>query len=291
MVHCRWQTPEETSVRSETPALRPLWSEAEVSERISVCGLGKVGLPILNMLREKGYRTIGYDRDWKRSEASIEDAVNGSDACIFIVQTPSNEDGSFSNDHLIEALTKFHDVAPADYLYIITSTTTPGSCDRFRAIVGDNVVYKPEFIRLEFVDADLRAPSFVLIGEHRKEAGDRAEAIYRGISDAPVKRMSLLEAELAKITLNCALTMKISLANQLYLVARKLGADPGKIMDAVGEDPRINRHYLTPGWPYSGPCLPRDNRMFQYVAEQVGVCAALSIAADQINADIYHEQN
>ena len=268
-----------------------MWSETALSERISVCGLGKVGLPILNLLREKGFRAIGYDRDWRKSEGKIRDAVEGSDACIFIVQTPSKEDGSFSNEHLIDAIEQFHEIAPADYLYIITSTTTPGSCDNFRKIVGDNVIYKPEFIRLEYVDADLRAPSFVLIGEHRKEAGDLAEAIYRGISDVPVKRMFLVEAELAKITLNCALTMKISLANQLHLVARKLGADSAKIMDAVGEDPRINKAYLTPGWPYSGPCLPRDNRMFQYVAEQVGVKAALSEAADQINDAIYHEQD
>jgi|SRR5580692_797878 UDPglucose 6-dehydrogenase len=258
-----------------------------MSERICVCGLGKVGLPILNMLREKGFRAIGYDRDWKKSESSIGDAVKGSDAAIFIVQTPSNEDGSFSNDHLVSALHRFHDIAPADYLYIITSTTTPGSCDKFRKIVGDKVVYKPEFIRLEYVDADLRMPDFVLIGEHRKEAGDRAEIIYREISHCPVKRMSLIEAELAKITLNCALTMKISLANQLHLVASKLGADSAKIMDAVGTDPRIGKAYLTPGWPYSGPCLPRDNRMFQYVAEQVGVKAALSEAADEINGMIY----
>jgi len=122
-----------------------------------------------------------------------------------------------------------------------------------------------------------------LIGEANTIAGDRCENIYRAISNAPVKRMSLIEAELAKITLNCALTMKISLANQLHLVAQKLGADSKKIMDAVGSDPRIGKEYLTPGWPYSGPCLPRDNRMFRYVAQKVGVDACLSEAADRIN--------
>ena len=59
--------------------------------------------------------------------------------------------------------------------------------------------------------------------------------------------MPLLEAELVKITLNCALTMKISLANQLRLVAQKLGADSNAIMDAVGSDPRIGHAYLKPG--------------------------------------------
>jgi UDPglucose 6-dehydrogenase len=274
-----------------------------VSERLCVCGLGKVGRPILNMLRKKGFEAVGHDREASISEVSVERAVAKSDACIFIVQTPSLLDGSFDNSFLIDALCRFSIYVRAarrtDYLYIITSTTVPGSCDEFRKIVGDNIVYKPEFIRLEHVDEDLLDPAFILIGEGCKEAGDRTEALYRSIYgyelesaipmqyEIPVKRMSLLEAELAKITLNCALTMKISLANQLHLVAKKLGADSKRIMEAVGSDPRIGPDYLTPGWPYSGPCLPRDNRMMQFVAEKVGVDAALSKAADRINGMIH----
>ncbi len=254
---------------------------------IAVCGLGKVGKPLLDMLNYKGFDAVGYDNDPAKSGFSLVQAVERSDACIFIVPTPSLPDGSFDNSHLVDALSKFSVQVEyqkkRDYLYIITSTTVPGSCDVFRSEVGDNICYKPEFIRLAQVRSDLLNPSFVLIGEGCKEAGDRCEAIYRKITDAPIKRMSLISAELCKITLNCALTMKISLANQLYLVAKKLGADPLAIMDAVGTDPRINPHYLTPGWAYGGPCLPRDNRMFRFVAERVGVDAALSLGADKIN--------
>jgi UDPglucose 6-dehydrogenase len=253
------------------------------TSRICVCGLGKVGKPILDTLRAKGFVAIGYDVDSSKSEASIEEAASLTGAAIFIVQTPSLADGSFSNEYLVAALTAFKRVAPKDYLYIISSTTVPGSCDKFREIVGDNLCYKPEFIRLACVRSDLLTPYFILIGEGSKEAGNCCEAIYRRISDSPIKRMSLIEAELAKITLNCALTMKVSLANQLHLVAGRLGANSEKIMDAVGSDPRIGRAYLQPGWPYGGPCLPRDNRMFQYVAAKCGAQAPLSLAADIIN--------
>lgn len=257
-------------------------------ESICVCGLGKVGQPILELLRARGFRATGYDRDSAKCDAGIDEVVAESTAAIFIVQTPSLADGSFSNEHLLSALCKFRSAAPKDFLYIVTSTTTPGSCDGFRKIVGDSLVYKPEFIRLEHIEVDLRAPSFILIGEGTPEAGDRAERIYHAINPGvPVRRMSLMEAELAKITLNCALTMKISLANQLHLVAEKLGADSHRIMEAVGSDPRIGGEYLIPGWPYGGPCLPRDNRMFQFVAQSVGVDAALSKGADEINRMIH----
>jgi UDPglucose 6-dehydrogenase len=259
-------------------------------ERICICGLGKMGRSIFDAFKSRGRYVVGYDHLRERTQTSLDDAFKRSDACIFIVQTPSLPDGSFSNEFLWDALTRFKNMERAcgrtDYLYIVTSTTTPGSCDGFRQIVGNNLVYKPEFVRTmnpEKTGPDFLNPAILLIGEHNKESGDRAERIYRSIANVPTKRMSLIEAELAKITLNCALTMKISLANQLHLVAQQLGADSKKIMDAVGSDPRIGNAYLVPGWPYSGPCLPRDNRMFQYIANKVGIEAALSSAADRIN--------
>ena len=255
--------------------------------RICVCGLGKVGRPILQMLRTKGIEAVGYDIDPKLSELSAVDAVKKSDAAIFIVPTPSLPDGAFSNVYLYAALQQFKRNADAqkksDYLYIVSSTTVPGSCEGFRSMVGDNIVYKPEFIRLEHVQLDLVSTMYVLIGSASQEAGDRCEKLYRKLYSAPVARMSLTEAELAKITLNCALTMKISLANQLHLVAEKMGCDSKKIMGLVSLDPRIGGAYLEPGRPYEGPCLPRDNRMFRYVAKKLGVNAALSKGADEIN--------
>lgn len=256
--------------------------------RVCVCGLGKVGKPLLEMLRSKGITALGYDVNPEISEVPLKEAVKKSDAALFVVPTPSLPDGSFSNDHLISALSAFEAMAfllgkKASYVYIVVSTTVPGSCDRFRQTVGDHICYKPEFIRLEHVHADLLAPSFVLVGAGSDWAGDACETLYRRVTSAPIKRMSLIEAELAKITLNCALTMKISLANQLWMVAKQVGADPEKIMDAVGTDPRIGNAYLAPGAPYGGPCLPRDNGMFRYFAKTVGVEAYLSTAADAIN--------
>ena len=257
---------------------------------VAVCGLGKVGGPILKLFREKGLNAVGYDIDPARSEGTLQDVVASSNSCLFIVQTPSLKTGAFSNYYLETALREFKKECrrqeKKDYLYIVSSTTVPGSCDQFRALVGDNICYKPEFIRLEFIHEDLRAPTFELIGSANSHAGDACETLYRKITDAPIKRMSLIEAELAKITLNCGLTTKISLANQLHLVAKKVGANADIIMEAVGSDPRIGNAYLKPGAPYGGPCLPRDNRMFRYFARTVGVSAWLSHAVDKVNEDV-----
>jgi UDPglucose 6-dehydrogenase len=242
------------------------------------------------MFRDVGIQSIGYDVDPAKTECDAITAVHKSDAAIFMVQTPSFDSGAFDHSYLIAAAlkiaTQVHNLQRKDYLYIVSSTVMPGTCDELRKALGDNLCYKPEFIRLEHVHADLRLPDYILIGSESNAAASRCADIYRRISNAPIKCKSLVEAELAKITLNCALTMKISLANQLHLVAQKMGADSHKIMDLVGSDPRIGHSYLRPGAPYGSPCLPRDNKMFQYVAARVGVDAVLSEAADKINCEI-----
>jgi UDPglucose 6-dehydrogenase len=57
-------------------------------------------------------------------------------------------------------------------------------------------------------------------------------------------------------------------------------------LKAIGKDRRIGLDYLKPGLGFGGPCFPRDNRLFQYVAQSVGVEAALSRATDKINEDV-----
>jgi UDPglucose 6-dehydrogenase len=250
-----------------------------------------VGRPLLETLRRFHGQVVGYDIKPSVSEGSVSQCVTASDCAIFIVQTPSKEDGSFSNDYLLSALRAFKAAAGKQgkdhYLFIVTSTTVPGSCEEFSKIVGKRLVYNPLFIRLEFIDEDLLNPSFLLFGASNPDYAIEALSIYRPITACPSITMTWTEAELAKITLNCALTAKISLANQLYLVAERMGCNPKKIMQAVGMDPRIGQAYLTPGWPFSGPCLPRDGRMFQYVADKAGTDAPLAAAVDEINNRMY----
>ena len=74
--------------------------------------------------------------------------------------------------------------------------------------------------------------------------------------------MSIISAELTKISLNSYITMKISFTNQLRLIAaRHPNADIHAILDAIGSDSRIGKKYLRAGLSYGGPCFPRDNRL------------------------------
>lgn len=240
-------------------------------------------------------------------------AVEGTQACIFITPTPSLPCGKFDNQYLLDALTRIAQAVYvakiAPYYFIIASTVTPGSCEKeffplLQSLLGDiesepvakgrfHLVYKPELIALGTVMRDLADPDVSLVGARDTRAASEvfnlySRLYYPRLSPKIIETtiMSLVEAELAKISLNCAITMKISFANQVSMVAQRLGADARKILDFVGSDSRIGKKALRPGMPFGGPCFPRDNRMFQYVADKVSVEPHLASATDKTNEDL-----
>src|SRR5215467_9190329 len=197
-----------------------------------------------------------------------------TDASFFIPPSPSLPDGSFSTQYLLNAMRPVaqavRKAGKTGHIFVCSSTTTPGAVDSILIPMLEqemswncgaefSVCYNPEFIALGNVIAGLLEPDFVLVGESDEEAGARLEDMYKRFctNGAQVERMSLASAELAKISVNCAVTMKISFVNQLSAVCNKVpGTDPGVILGAIGRDRRIGSEYLKPGLGYGGPCFP-----------------------------------
>jgi len=247
---------------------------------------------------------INEGRSRLQATNDFADIVSQSEACFFITPTPSLPDGSFDNQFLIQALQsvafEVHKQEKKEYLFNVNSTVTPGTCDSIFKPMLEKVLqgrcgkdfglgYNPEFIALGNVVRGLLEPDFVLVGESDGQTGERLEKLYQSFctNKAPVERMSCANAELTKISVNCAVTMKISFVNQLSAVCAKMpGTDPRVILSAIGRDRRIGAEYLKPGLGYGGPCFPRDNRLFQYTAKSLGIDAPLARATDQINEQV-----
>lgn len=126
--------------------------------RLSVIGLGKLGLCLAGCLASKGYQVIGVDSNRERtrlinqcispiSEPGLEEllrvsagrlfatqdyahAITNSEVSFIVVPTPSQADGSFSTAHVEEAA---RDIAGAlrgqggFHVVVVTSTVLPGS--------------------------------------------------------------------------------------------------------------------------------------------------------------------
>src|SRR4030095_9389654 len=102
-----------------------------------------------------------------------------------------------------------------------------------------------------------------------------------------VRRMSLENAELAKIAVNAYLTTKITFANMLAELCTAIpGGDVDAVSDAAGLDSRIGRKYLTGGLGFGGPCLPRDNVALAFLADILDVRSDLPVTPDTLNRSL-----
>ena len=231
---------------------------------------------------------------------NIEEAIAGSEITFIVVATPSEPDGGFSLRYAIPACRAIGAALRRKkdfHLVVITSTVMPGmtggplkqtleeaSGKRCGADFG--LCYGPEFIALGSVIRDFLNPDFVLIGESDARSGEILESLYGKVCEnyPAVARMNLINAEIAKLSVNAYVTTKISFANMLARMCEKLpGADVDVVTSALGMDTRIGRKYLKGAVSYGGPCFPRDNQALAALAKSVGAPADLAKATDLFN--------
>lgn len=128
--------------------------------RVTVCGLGKLGLPMAAVFASRGYTVIGYDSNKSHinniisgnhgiQEPDLDELLNRfktdlhftsdprkafrkADIIFVIVPTPSHEDGYFMNDYLVHACKEIGrnlDQYRHYYLIVIVSTVMPGTME------------------------------------------------------------------------------------------------------------------------------------------------------------------
>ncbi|MDB4678423.1 nucleotide sugar dehydrogenase [bacterium] len=294
-----------------------------MTRRVAVIGVGKLGICFALNLERSGFEVWGVESDQRylgqlqsQTFSSVEPEVNsllisarnlhftsdisciaeeGIEDIFIMVATPSLVDGGYDHSQIERVAEKLKAIGASEntrHLYV-GCTTMPGYCNEFSSDMesyGYTVSYNPEFIAQGEIIKDQLYPDQVLIGEANKEVGDRLQSVYeKMVMNKPVYcRMDSLSAEIAKLATNCFLTTKISFANSIGDLAVKAGANPDKILSAIGSDSRIGNKYLGYGCGFGGPCFPRDNRALGKFANQNNYPLLISEATDKIN-DEHHQ--
>jgi UDPglucose 6-dehydrogenase len=243
---------------------------------------------------------IAANRQRLRATTDYAEAISDSNVTLIVVPTPSDDEGAFSLKYVRDA---GHQIGAAlrgqsgYHLVVLTSTVLPGSTEYgllpiLEAASGKicgtdfGLCYSPEFIALGSVIRDFLHPDFILIGESDQHAGATLSALYERACDnhPPVSRMSFVNAELTKLSVNSYVTMKISYANMLAAICERLpGGDVDVVTSALALDTRIGSKYLKGAVSYGGPCFPRDNQALAYLGRLLGRPAALAEATDLYN--------
>ena len=237
---------------------------------ISIVGLGKLGKPIYGVLR-KHYNVIGLDKG---------DSLKILGNLTFIaVPTPSIH-YKFTSEYVEDVLKKIK----GTQAIAIISTLMPGETDKLQKKYPNlNLIYNPSFVALGTVAKDFTHPDFVLIGSNKNV--DFLKQIYITICPKKPKFCVLtpLEAEIAKLTLNCYITTKITFANQIGNLCYRAKVSSESILKTVGSDSRVGNKYFRAGLGYGGPCFPRDNLAMSAYMIDNGLDPVLNRAVHNLN--------
>jgi UDPglucose 6-dehydrogenase len=276
--------------------------------KISIIGAGYVGLVTGACFAELGHSVAIINRDLKKTKAinsarppifelglenllkkhvgkniiayNTYSPITDSDLSFICVGTPSNEDGSSDLSMVKAAAASIGESLReriGSHVVVVKSTVPPGTTQK---IVTPTVLHSsgrtdiefamnPEFLREGKAIEDFMHPDRIVIGCNSPSACQIVRKVYSGI-DAPIFVTNLTTAEMIKYSSNSFLAMKISFANEMGNICKKLGIDVYDVMKGVGMDHRISPHFLNAGAGFGGSCFPKDVNAFVHLAEELG---------------------
>jgi GDP-mannose 6-dehydrogenase len=244
-------------------------------------GLAPVVEPELNSLIKKCAQSQRFT-----ATISAAEAVRNSEMSFVCVGTPSLANGSPDFMYL-ERVCKEIGLAlrtkSTSHVVVLRSTMLPGTTeDRLLPILEKHsgkragqefgVCYNPEFLREGSSVHDFFKPPRIVIGENDDGSGDLLLQLYKTIK-APIIRTSIRAAEMVKYTDNAFHALKITFANEVGNLCKKMEVDSHEVMSVFCQDIKLNLAptYLKPGFAFGGSCLPKDLRALAYQARKFDI--------------------
>lgn len=234
---------------------------------VGVIGYGFVGEATGNgFSKSKKNRLFWFDK-YKNSPNTFDEVVKNSEFIFICLPTPMYRDYSGQDVSIVQDVLKA--LAPmvnnTNKVVIVKSTVLPGTTATFaKKYPKINIAMNPEFLTQSRAKEDFLNPSRTVIGVNKKEVGNRLVKLYKTILPKSQNYFitGLIEAEMIKYMSNLMLASKVLLANEFYILSKKIKADYTTIYKAVEADPRIGTHLRVPGpdgdLGFGGSCFPKD---------------------------------
>lgn len=287
--------------------------------KVGIFGLGYVGIPLALRIAETGLSVLGFDIDANRvaqlnagkspikhisdeSIAKVRDVnfegtedfsrAKECDALIICVPTPLNR---YREPDLSFVTATMDQIAPflrPGQMVALESTTWPGTTDEILApylenaglAIGQNafLVYSPE-------REDPGNPNFStrtipkVVGGTTLDCLKCGIALYGSFIDNVVPVSSTRAAEMVKLLENIHRSVNIGLANEMKIVAERMGLDIFEVVDAAATKPfGFTPFYPGPG--IGGHCIPIDPFYLTWKAREYGLHTRFIELAGEINA-------
>ena len=288
---------------------------------VGIIGLGYVGLPLMLRFCETGYRVLGFDIDQDKvkklnaggsyiehiSPESISSARDSlfeattdfsrageADALILCVPTPLNKYREPDLSFIIKTVESIKPYFRKGQVISLESTTYPGTTDE-------------ELLpRMESEGMKVGQDLFLLYSAEREDPGNKdfttktipkvysgitkncleiGAALYGAIIDEVVPVSSTRAAELTKLLENIHRAVNISLANEIKIIADKMGIDIHEVIRAAATKPFGFVPYF-PGPGLGGHCIPVDPFYLSWKAREFGLHTRFIELAGEINTSV-----
>lgn len=223
-------------------------------------------------------------RNWKANRISatkdLTEAVNKTEVSIICVGTPSDVHGHLNLSAIFKTAENIGKALRSKnefHIVVIRSTVLPGTNKKVADLIQEGsekipdidfaVVSNPEFLREGSAVNDYYNPPVTVIGTKHKGASETLSQMYKGIN-APIRSTSIEVAELIKYVNNSFHALKVSFANEVGNICKKMKIDSHEVMDLFCLDDQLNLspYYLKPGFAFGGSCLPKDLKAFKTIA-------------------------
>ncbi len=288
--------------------------------KVSIIGLGYVGLPLCLTFSAQRFTTTGFDIDGEKidrlnlgetyiktipssyiktmvesgmfqAERDFSALVN-MDAVIMCVPTPLTDNHEPDLSYVTSTTKTIAKYIRSGQLIILESTTYPGTTSEvIRPILEAGglksghdffLAYSPE---REDPGNESHGTAKIpkVVGGDGPIALELAEALYSKVVAGTVPVSSLETAEAVKLTENIFRSVNIALVNELKLIYDKMDIDIWEVVNAAKSKP-FGYMPFYPGPGLGGHCIPIDPFYLSWKARQYGQPTQFIELAGQINS-------
>lgn len=214
---------------------------------------------------------------------NLNELVENSDICFVCVGTPTDENGNINLRYVEDVSIKMgEELRKINRFYVVVFRSTI-ECGTSEKLIISNLEkysgkkvgvdfgygFNPEFLREGTAVEDFYDPPRTVISATDENTLNIIKKVYDDISGEKIV-LPILEAEIVKYADNIWHATKITFANEIGRITKKLGGDGRMVMDSFCKDTKLNisSTYLKPGFAFGGSCLPKDIRAFLQIASK-----------------------
>ena len=287
---------------------------------VGIVGLGYVGLPLAVTIAGKGFRTVGFDIQKKRTdmvnngenyigdvnEEVLKKAIRSKmlqattdyseiskcDVICIAVPTPLDKYQQPDERYVLQSTKDIAKSARKGILVILESTTYPGTTEEVVAPIFMKKGFKPgEDLFLAFSPERVDPGNSVyktantpkIVGGMTRSCNELSTRFYKAILDAPVTTVSSPKvAEMEKILENAFRNINIGLVNEMAILCYKMGIDIWEVIRAASTKPYGFMPFY-PGPGIGGHCIPIDPFYLTWKAREYDYHTRLIETSSEIN--------